>query len=156
MKNIIIGFFLLIIFLIQSHYGYGKSYAILISGGYALADQGSDQDNIDHENSNQEKAAYWYDLVLAYETLINEAGYGHDDVLLFYAGTEINGNVTNWEYSFINNKRYDLKDRYNNDPDWNDIVDFSNAKQTVEELTLYVIELKKENDGLQEQIDDLK
>ncbi len=104
MKNIITGFLLLIIFFIQSPSGYGKSYAILISGGYAMDDLGTDELNRTQEQNKQDNACYWYDLVLAYETLINEAGYSHDDVLVFY------GAGSNWEHSLVSNKRYDLND----------------------------------------------
>jgi len=46
---------------------FSKNYAILLSGGYGIKDA-------------NEEACYWYELVLAYEYLIEKAGYNPDDI----------------------------------------------------------------------------
>jgi hypothetical protein len=101
----IVIFFLFIIGTINL---YSKSYAILLAGGYG---------NIDEPR-------YWYDLVLVYEYLVLEAGYNHDDILVFF------GDGENWEGSSVNGNRYKLSVRH---PDWPDIVDFPNDAESVED-----------------------
>jgi hypothetical protein len=107
-KNIIA---IMILLLIMSSNSNSKSYAILISGGYGIPD-----------DPDKEFTAYWYDLVLAYEYLINNAGYSHDDVYVFF------GNGENWDNTDVNNDRYDLSVRYQGQSEWQDIVDYSNNR----------------------------
>ncbi len=86
---------------------YSEKYAILVSAGKATADD---------VFSNSE---YWYDLFSAYEDLILNEGYSHENVYVFY-GDGIDFTETNYD-------RYKAN-RYG----WsNGIVDFPNDYSTL-------------------------
>ncbi|MCX6156083.1 MAG: hypothetical protein NT007_18195 [Candidatus Kapabacteria bacterium] len=72
---------------------FSKNYAILVSAGFV------DGININDDNG---EAGLWYDLVLAYEYLIGNAGYSQENVLVFY------GDGTEWNDTHISGDRYNL------------------------------------------------
>ncbi len=97
-------FLIISIFLINI---YGEKYAILVSAGKTTTD-----DVVCHSE-------YWYDLFLAYEDLILNEGYKHENVYVFY------GDGDDFESTIYN--RYKAS-QYG----WNDgIVDFPNDTTTI-------------------------
>ncbi len=84
---------------------FADEYAILISAGKATTDD---------VFSNSE---YWYDLFLAYEDLILNEGYTHDNIIVFYGDGE--------DY-YSNRPRYRTSLH-----GWGKITDFDNDYQTM-------------------------
>ena len=70
---------------------HAENYAILISAGKTTADGIPDN------------SLYWYDLVTAYHTLIEELGYSHQNVFTFYGdGVSFNSQIPKYSLSYYN------------------------------------------------------
>jgi len=105
MKKII---FIILLIVAHTSANAGENYAILISLGTAT------------EDNTLNNSEFWYDLFLAYEGLIIEQGYTHENVFVFYGDDGEDWTGTIYE-------RY--KKEYHG---WTEpIVDFDNSYETV-------------------------
>lgn len=84
---------------------HAENYAILISAGKATTD------------SLFDNSFYWYELVSAYHTLVEELDYSHQNVFTFYGdGVSFNSQIPKYTLSHYN---------------WPEIVDYNNAKSNI-------------------------
>jgi len=117
-------FFIIAFSFILKDVAFAENYAILISAGKATTD--------DLFNNSE----FWYDLILAYEDLINNQNYTHDNVFVFY------GDGDDWLSSNYNK----YKPSYYG---WSSIVDFDNKWSTIKDtLKNYIAPLINNNDNL--------
>lgn len=100
--------FLIIVASLYLNNMHAKNYAILVSAGQTV------------DETDQINATYWYDLYLAYETLLNQADYDSTNVFVFYG----DGN----DY---NSRRNRYKLEYNS---WGSITDYDNSYETLDSV----------------------
>jgi hypothetical protein len=103
---------------------FSENYAILVSAGKATTD--------DLFNNSE----FWYDLILAYEDLINNQNYTHDNIFVFY------GDGNDWTGSSYNKYK---PSHYG----WSSIVDFDNKWSTIRDtIKNYISPKISNNDNL--------